>query len=146
MADEIKPNGNEETGEQRLDRIERALKLMLDDHIQFRDEHKLLLSAQVQMHGGMETLRGGLETLRGEVTTLTRQVGTLTSQMGTLTSQMGTLTSQMGTLTNQMGTLTSHMGTLTGKLDVAVSEFREFGHQVEIMRKDFDYRLRRLEG
>ena len=34
-------------GTNRLDRIERALELLIDDHVQFREEHKLLLTAQV---------------------------------------------------------------------------------------------------
>ena len=37
----------ENNGTSRLDRIERALELLVDDHIQFREEHKLLLTAQV---------------------------------------------------------------------------------------------------
>ena len=57
------PNGSRDSGNERLDRIERALNLMLDDHIQFREEHKLLLSAQVQMQGGLEQLRTDLEAL-----------------------------------------------------------------------------------
>jgi hypothetical protein len=37
----------ENNGTSRLDRIERALELLVDDHVQFREEHKLLLTAQV---------------------------------------------------------------------------------------------------
>lgn len=37
----------ENNGTARLDRIERALELLVDDHVQFREEHKLLLTAQV---------------------------------------------------------------------------------------------------
>jgi len=37
-------NGNQNT---RLDRIEKALELMINDHEQFRQEHKQLLIAQV---------------------------------------------------------------------------------------------------
>ncbi len=44
----------ENNGTSRLDRIERALELLIDDHVQFREEHqkfreehKLLLTAQV---------------------------------------------------------------------------------------------------
>jgi hypothetical protein len=42
MGDE--PNGH---GMSRLDRIERALELLIDDHVQFREDHKRLLTAQV---------------------------------------------------------------------------------------------------
>lgn len=37
----------EPNGTNRLDRIERALELLVDDHVQFREEHKQLLTAQV---------------------------------------------------------------------------------------------------
>jgi len=132
MAEEIKPNGDEETGGERLDRIERALSLMLDDHIQFREEHKLLLSAQVQMQGGLETLRDQMKTVTGQVCSLAVQVASLTSMLGSLTSTVGSLTSTVGSLTS--------------KVDTAVSEFREFAHQVETMRNVFDQRLKRIEG
>jgi hypothetical protein len=38
---------SETNGTNRLDRIERALELLIDDHVQFREEHKQLLTAQV---------------------------------------------------------------------------------------------------
>jgi phage-related protein len=118
MAEEIKPNGDEETGGERLDRIERALSLMLDDHIQFGEEHKLLLSAQVQMQGGLETLR----------------------------DQTKTVTGQLETVTVQLGSLASAVGNLASRVDTIVTEFREFGHQVDTMRNVFDQRLKRIEG
>jgi hypothetical protein len=77
MAGDFRPNGDEETGGERLNRIERALHLMLDDHIRFREEHKLLLSSQVLM-------QGGLESLRGEVQALARVVGVLASHVDTM--------------------------------------------------------------
>jgi hypothetical protein len=63
-------NGQEPGGSERLDRIEKALELILDDHSQFREEHKILLNAQVLMHGGMQELRANLEELRGQVAAL----------------------------------------------------------------------------
>ena len=41
----MQPNGN--SGESRLDRMERMLELLIADHVQFEDEHKRLLTAQV---------------------------------------------------------------------------------------------------
>jgi hypothetical protein len=67
-------NGDQETGGEPLDRIERALQFMLDDHIRFREEHKWLLSAQVQMQGGLEALRTELQALAGNVNTLTSNI------------------------------------------------------------------------
>lgn len=50
MADE---NGNRES---RLDRIERALELMISDHELFREEHKQLLTAQVLQRDMIDNL------------------------------------------------------------------------------------------
>ena len=35
------------SGESRLDRLEGLMALLIDDHVQFREEHKQLLTAQV---------------------------------------------------------------------------------------------------
>ena len=35
------------SGESRLDRLEGLMALLIDDHLKFSDEHKLLLTAQV---------------------------------------------------------------------------------------------------
>jgi predicted component of type VI protein secretion system len=52
---------------QRLDRMERNLELILNDHVLFCQEHKFLFIAQVQMQGGLETLRGQVESLFSDV-------------------------------------------------------------------------------
>ena len=52
MAD---ANG-QNSGSERLDRIERALELLVDDHIQFSDEHKRLLASQVLLTDSVNTL------------------------------------------------------------------------------------------
>ena len=44
------------TGSGRLDRIEAALELLIDDHVQFREEHKHLLTAQVILTDTMDKL------------------------------------------------------------------------------------------
>ncbi len=46
-------NGNQNT---RLDRIERALELLIADHEQFRVDHQQLLTAQVVQQGEIEKL------------------------------------------------------------------------------------------
>ena len=46
----------EQNGTGRLDRIERALELLIDDHIQFREEHKKLLAAQVVLTDRLDKL------------------------------------------------------------------------------------------
>ena len=45
-----------ENGSNRLDRIERILELLVDDHVQFREEHKLLLTAQVVLTDRLDKL------------------------------------------------------------------------------------------
>lgn len=46
-------NGDRDT---RLDRIERALELLIADHEQFRDDHKQLLTAQVLQKDAIDGL------------------------------------------------------------------------------------------
>lgn len=75
------PNGAGEPGNERLDRIERALHLMLDDHIQFREEHKLLLSSQVLMQGGLEELRKNMDSLGRQVETMSVKIEALTANV-----------------------------------------------------------------
>jgi chromosome segregation ATPase len=53
----------ESNGTARLDRIERALELLIDDHVQFREEHKQLLTAQVVLTDRLDKLTGRLDQL-----------------------------------------------------------------------------------
>ena len=46
----------------RLDRIERAIEHIIDEHEMFRDEHKKLLQSQVLLQNSLELLRGSLES------------------------------------------------------------------------------------
>ena len=75
MAEE--PNGHESNGQKRLNRIERALELMLDDHILFREEHKHLLTAQLLLTGSLEKLSDDLRRLTQRVDGLTERVDKL---------------------------------------------------------------------
>lgn len=52
------PEGN---GTGRLDRIERALELLISDHEQFRHDLKQLLIAQVLMQDNLEKLQKSIE-------------------------------------------------------------------------------------
>ena len=49
-----------------MDRIERALELLLDDHVQFREEHKALLTSQVLLTDKVDKLADELKTLAHE--------------------------------------------------------------------------------
>jgi hypothetical protein len=44
----------ETNGTARLDQMERTLQLLIDDHVQFSQEHKLLLTAQVLLTGHLD--------------------------------------------------------------------------------------------
>jgi hypothetical protein len=44
------------SGESRLDRLEGLMALLIEDHVQFREEHKHLLTAQVLLTGKMAEL------------------------------------------------------------------------------------------
>jgi chromosome segregation ATPase len=74
-------NGQQESGNERLDRIERALDLIPNYCIEFRGEHKLLLSAQVRMQGGLEDLRKTVGALAIKVDSLTTNVDSLTTNV-----------------------------------------------------------------
>jgi methyl-accepting chemotaxis protein len=89
------PNGAREPGNDRLDRIERALNLMLDDHIQFREEHKLLLSAQVLMQGGLEELRKNMDSLTRQVETTSAKVERMSDRVDVLTADVTALTANV---------------------------------------------------
>jgi len=52
MADES-TNGH---GESRLDRMERLMELLIQDHLAFRDEHRQLLTAQVVLTDRVDKL------------------------------------------------------------------------------------------
>jgi len=68
-------NGQEPTGSERLNRIERALELLLDDHVQFREEHKHLLAAQVLLTGSLDRLTERVDRLGERMDSFTADVG-----------------------------------------------------------------------
>ena len=53
----------EQKGSSRMDRIERALELLTSDHVQFREEHKALLTSQVLLTGKVDKLSDELKAL-----------------------------------------------------------------------------------
>jgi hypothetical protein len=57
------PQVAEQNGASRMDRIERALELLIDDHIQFREEHKALLTSQVLLTDKVDKLADELKAI-----------------------------------------------------------------------------------
>ena len=60
------------SGESRLDRLEGLMALLIDDHVQFREEHKLLLSAQVVLTERVDKLAITLDTAIKELSAAQR--------------------------------------------------------------------------
>jgi len=112
------PNGQESTGGERLNRIEHALELMLNDHILFREEHKQLMTAQVLLTGSMERLSDDLRQLTQRVDKVTERVDRLGERVDQLTATVS-------------------------EMRVGIDKMRESTDQ---MRENFDMRLRRLAG
>jgi len=85
-----------DNGTARLERIERALELLLADHEQFRDEQKRLLTAQVLFQDSLEKLGSRVDKLvehdsvqdrliaenRENIKALDRRVDALVSAIG----------------------------------------------------------------
>jgi hypothetical protein len=75
-------NGQEQTGSERLDRIERALELLVNDHVLFREEHKQLLTAQVLLTGSLHQLTERLDKLTERVDNMAVKVDKLSDDVG----------------------------------------------------------------
>jgi len=48
--------GNETNGAGRMDRLERLMELLIDDHVKIVDEHKMLLKSQVVLTDQVDQL------------------------------------------------------------------------------------------
>ena len=58
----------------RLDRIERAMEFIIDEHEMFRQEHKMLLRSQVLQQESLETLRLSMTGLKEQVDHLASKI------------------------------------------------------------------------
>lgn len=54
--------GTHENGSARLDRLEGLMAMLIEDHVQFREEHKQLLTAQVILTDRVDKLAVRLDT------------------------------------------------------------------------------------
>jgi prefoldin subunit 5 len=61
----------------RLDRIERAMEFIIDEHEMFRQEHKMLLRSQVLQQESLETLRASVAGLKDHVDHLSSKIDLL---------------------------------------------------------------------
>jgi hypothetical protein len=59
------------SGESRLDRLEGLMALLIEDHVQFREEHKQLLTAQVVLTDRVDKLAIRLDSAIGAIQDLT---------------------------------------------------------------------------
>ena len=73
-----------ENGSNRLDRIERAIELLIDDHVQFREEHKQLLTAQVVLTDRLDKLTGRVDKLAQTMESLAESQKATDERLGAL--------------------------------------------------------------
>ena len=85
-------NGHEQSGRDRLDRMETILDMLVNDHVQFREEHKMLLQAQVLLSGSLEVVGETLAQLTVRVDALTVRMDVLTVKVDALTVKVDALT------------------------------------------------------
>jgi hypothetical protein len=71
-------------GTDRLDRIERAIELLIEDHMQFRDEHKSLLRSQVLLTDNVGSLAKRVDTIATHLDSLTLKVEELADKLNGL--------------------------------------------------------------
>ena len=74
----------ENNGTARLDRIERALELLVDDHVQFREEHKLLLTAQILLTEAQKRTDEALKRTDEKLAALAVTVDEVTGKLNAL--------------------------------------------------------------
>jgi len=79
-------NGNRDT---RLDRIERALELMIDDHERFRHDLQQLLTAQVLQKDALEQQAKAIEQQAKIAGNHTQQIAALDARVDNLVSAIG---------------------------------------------------------
>ena len=79
-------NGERDT---RLDRIERALELLIADHEQFRADHKLLLTAQVLQKDEIEKLLAVTQEHTRQLTAEAEHRRALDARVDALVSAIG---------------------------------------------------------
>ena len=79
---------SENNGSTRLNRIEQALELLISDHVQFREEHKQLLSAQVLLTGQVQKVADQIAQTAGQVQKIADQVAQAAGQLTALTTRV----------------------------------------------------------
>ncbi len=91
MNDEQTNGGGD--GRSRLDRIEAALELLIQDHEQFRAEHRMLLKAQVLMQDAMER---GFAKFQEEMDEVTEKIDEVTDKLNGLIGAVDQFTRDTG--------------------------------------------------
>jgi len=74
----------EKNGTARLDRIERVLELLVDDHVQFREEHKMLLTAQILLTEAQKRTDEALKRTDEKLAALAVTVDEVTGKLNAL--------------------------------------------------------------
>ena len=66
--------GAHENGSARLDRLEGLMAMLIEDHVQFREEHKQLLTAQILLTDRVDKLALTLDTAIKELSASQRHI------------------------------------------------------------------------
>src|SRR5579863_2353558 len=80
-----------ESGSNRLDRIERAIELLIDDHVQFREEHKQFLTAQVVLTDRVDRLAQTMVALAEAQKATAEQLRATDEQLKATDERLGAL-------------------------------------------------------
>lgn len=88
------PNGN---GESRLDRLEGLMKLLIDDHLKFGDEHNKLLTSQVLLTDDMRELAKAQKLTDERMKELAESLRHTDERMGVLIHMMDEFIRKRGT-------------------------------------------------
>jgi SMC interacting uncharacterized protein involved in chromosome segregation len=128
MAD----NGQEQSGSERLDRMEATLHMLINDHVQFREEHKMLLQSQVLLSGSLETLRDRQATLTADINKLSASVDRVSAEVAKVSANVDKLSANVERNSADIAKVSANVDKLSAN--------------VEAMRGNFDARLKRLES
>jgi|ERR1035437_4563955 methyl-accepting chemotaxis protein len=82
-------------GLSRLDRMERVMEFLIEDHVTFRDEHKSLLTSQVLLTGQVDKLAKTTANLAETTANLAETTADLVATTGKLTGKMDQLAETM---------------------------------------------------
>lgn len=101
----------------RLDRVEKLLERLVEDHLVFRDEHRQLLKAQVILTDIVQKQAETMNTFRETLNTFRETLGTFQGTLGTLQEGMRVLDRKMAELAEAQKNADDRMAALIVTVD-----------------------------